>query len=198
MATENRSPSYNGVRDFVRSWASRSREGSFAVQNIREWSQNDSASHIFDDDRWTTFEDWYAENKGNLALAANNQAIRDAHQTGFAPTKTRLRRFASVPMGYHLRRIAETGDPQYWNDPRNMLKEVIENPWFATMPLWYIRGQYEALLPKGTTVALFGPDGKLAKSTTPEIEAVREEPAVIQVPLTAEAVSTTISANAAA
>jgi len=184
MASSNRSPSYLAWRDFVRNWTSTTQAGDFARHNAREWSDGNDASHVFDDDQWTDFEEFYRENRDAVIVAKNNLEMQNAFQQGHALPGTRLLRFARVPLGYHLRRIAETGEPDYWNDMRNTLREVLDNPWFATVPAWYLRGKLETLLPKGQSILIYDEFGKpVKKAKTDEQQAADEPVAVIPVPM---------------
>jgi hypothetical protein len=181
MSTENRSPSYNALRDFVRKWTSTTKEGDFARQNARLWSRRGDASHVFDDDHWTNWKDWWLENRNNLAVARENVACQEAFRTGVAPEGLRFQRFCRIPTGYHFRRIAETGNPEYWNDRVTVLREVMENPWFATVPLDRIRAELENVMPKGKTIAVYDAMGNPVK--TAEESAADEPVAVIPVPM---------------
>jgi len=110
---------------------------------------------------WVDYEDILREHREDLILAANcheaRQAVSLARQASTtmappAPSQAKWARIASFPIGYVLRRQIETGDPDYWNHPENVLRETLAKPDWAALPLDVVRGELENYLPKGKKI----------------------------------------------
>lgn len=163
MSTDNRSPSYLVEREAVRKWLLETRAGHFATEMARREAPRDNLSPFFDDDKWMGWGDFYREYRDAIVLAANCREARETarltmkSKAGIGPPThgpSRLMRFFSPPLSHVLRRQVETQDPDYWNDMRNVLREALLLPEYTCVPMSLIRAELEALLPKGTKVAV--------------------------------------------
>jgi hypothetical protein len=171
MATENKSPSYLRERLLIRRWLLESREGRFATELLKRDSnlhpdgvtKHGDLSRILDDDNYVDWEDLYLEHKSSLVIASNCAEAREAASMQMqakgslgppigGPSK--MMRFFSPPLWYHLRRQVETQNPEYWNDEVNVLREALANELWLCVPAHIVRGALEALLPKGKRVTL--------------------------------------------
>jgi len=164
MGTANKSESYNRDRSLVRRWLLETREGQFATEMAnRGMPKGDNLSRLFDDDKWLDWEDLYKESKDSIVLAANCREAREGARMAMksttsmvAPTggPSKMMRFFSPPMSHVLRRQIEVQDPDYWNDPKNVLREALLYPEYACVPESLLRAQLESMLPKGTKVTM--------------------------------------------
>jgi len=158
MSTDNLSPSYLAERDSVRRWLFTSQDGKRAVDHLKKWAlkTGHNPANLFDDDKQVQWMDMVKAYKGATVLATNNAAARAAFDLAKQSTsnmgapggKDKWRRFAGIPLDYHLRRMAETADPDYWNDPINVYRELLDNPDWLCVPADVIRGELEEALPK--------------------------------------------------
>ena len=159
MSTDNLSPSYLAERDDVRRWLFTSQDGRIAVDHLKKWAikTGHNPTAIFDDDRQVQWGDLVRAYKGATVLATTNAEARAAFELAsqsssiMAPPaggKDKWRLFARVPLDYHLRRMTETADPDYWNDRVNLYRELLDNPDWCTVPADVIRGELEEALPK--------------------------------------------------
>lgn len=158
MPTDNKSPSYNAVRDAVRRWLLQTKEGHFATELVRREAPRQNLAPFFDDDTWLGWDDIYQEYKDALVVAGNcaearetaRLQIRSRNSMGVpAHGPSRLMRFFSPPMSLVLRRQVELQDPDYWNDIRNVLKEALNYPEYCCVPLSLIRAELAAHQPRG-------------------------------------------------
>jgi hypothetical protein len=167
MSTDNKSPSYLTERDDVRRWLFTSQDGRVAVDHLRKWAikTGHNPANLFDDDKYVQWGDMVRAYKGATVLATNNAAARAAFELASQSTsnmsgpggKDKWRLFARVPLDYHLRRMTETADPDYWNDRVNLYRELLDNPDWCTVPADVIRGELEEALPKNRSHALVAP-----------------------------------------
>jgi hypothetical protein len=158
MATDNKSPSYRRDRERGRRWLNSSDPNAkLAKKYMREMAPGQDASVLLDDDDMIEWEDMVNEHRYDAVIAASNQEARKAVELASKSKSTmtpplghkHFRHVAAVPTWYHLRRIAETGDPKYWDDPVNRSREMLAHPEWAIAPPEFFRGELEAHLPKG-------------------------------------------------
>lgn len=161
MGSSNRSPSYLQHRDKVRRWLANTKEGQFAVELFRQIDSAKHVSQVLDDDNWVDWGDVMQEHKHDLVIASDCAEHRAAAElamqssTKMAPPTSqgsKLMRFFSPPIWYVMRRQIERGDPAYWNHPQTVMKEALANPQWCVVPMSYIRGVYEAMMPKGEKI----------------------------------------------
>lgn len=171
---ENKSPSYNAVRSAVRNWLLTTPEGKYATGKLKQFQKpsfgHNHLQHVIDEAYWTDHAEIYREYKDALILASNNAERRRQFERGeIKPTPgSRMMKIFSPPLSYTLRRQAEEMDPDYWNDPRNVLREALANPEWTTVPADYLRGQLESLLPKAKKGQLVDATGGLIEATGTE------------------------------
>jgi len=156
MGTDNKSLSYLRDRKIARKWLSDTKPGQYAVELMKKDMGNANLAAILTDDKWVQWEDLIAEHKDSLAIAANcaearkaaDLARKSSSRMGPAmPTQAKWLRFFSPPISYVLRRQVETMDPDYWNDPKNVLREALDNDQWATVSADTIRGEIDRMIP---------------------------------------------------
>ena len=176
MGTENKSPSYLEEREQVRRALSNTPEGRYAVDLLIQQDGKSVVGKALNEDSWLDWKSLWEEHKDDLILASNCEALRNAFELSRKSSSmnqppmsqgSRLLRFFSPPMWYVLRRQIEVGDPDFWSDPENMIREALANPQWATVPADYLRGKLLDLIgcagPGGEEVTpLFAPDGTRA------------------------------------
>lgn len=153
MSSSNQSPSYLEERERTRRWLQKSKDGQLAVDELRKQGQ----TVVLDDDKEVQWDDMVAEYKGAAVLAASNAEAREAFELsrhassnmGAPLNHGAWRAFASMPLGYVIRRQIETMDPGYWDDQVNLYRECLEHPEWCRVPADYIRGRLNDVLPKG-------------------------------------------------
>ena len=150
MTTENTSPSYLEEREKVRKWLSTTKEGQHTVGIMKQQDGDLAVSKLLDDDQWASWGDLMTEHKDDLVLASSCAELRNAADLARKSNSlnqppmsqgARWMRFFSPPIWYVLRRQVEVGDPDYWNDPVNVMREAMENSQWSTLPADYIRGE---------------------------------------------------------
>lgn len=156
MSTDNKSPSYLRDREAARRWLTRTPDGRAARDHLMKHGPGGQA-RILDDDQHVEWEDLVNENRDLPLLAANCAEARSAFEMArqarstLGPPgldKARWIRFFATPVAYVLRRQIETGDPDYWNDPRNLYREALDHPEWLCVPAEVIRGELEKVLPR--------------------------------------------------
>lgn len=84
---------------------------------------------ILDKDKWVMWDDLIEEHKYDNCIMANNAALRREYndkkrsRTGGATAMTKDRMFrhvAAIPTWLWLRMEIITGDPDFWNDEKNL------------------------------------------------------------------------------
>ena len=153
MPSSNKSPSYLEEREWVLKWLDRTPDGRTAADLLRKHSRNDNASSVLDDDDWTSWGDIYEEHKEGVLLAQSCAEARSAWEVRKS-MKGKWRNFFSAPGAYVFRKMADTGDPEYWNRPVNLYREALDHPEWCKVPRWYIAAELEKVLPKGKLVKL--------------------------------------------
>ena len=102
------------------------------------------------DDHWVSWGDMLEEHRDDLALAANCQEARNSMDLARKsnslnappqPTAAKWVKFFSPPMWYVLRKQVEVMDPNYWNDPKNTIREALSHPEWTTVSADYLRGE---------------------------------------------------------
>ena len=163
MGYDNQSPSHNKEREWARRWLLKTKDGSMAVDHLKA-SFSNTISNELNDGNWVQWEDVVNEYKDCSMLAASNAEARAAFDIARRSTtalgspltsKSKMMRFFSPPQGYVFRRVVESGDPNYWNDRINVLREALreENALWLCVPRWVVRAHLESLLPKGCVPA---------------------------------------------
>jgi hypothetical protein len=160
MGYDNHSPRHNLEREWARRWLLKTKDGSMAVDHLKA-SFGNRISNELNDGNWVQWEDLVSEYKDCSMIAASNAEARAAFDIAShastsmgAPvgSASKMLRFFSPPSGYVFRRIAESGDPMYWNDKVNVLREALreENALWLCVPRWIVSAHLESMLPKGT------------------------------------------------
>lgn len=153
-----KSVGYQKMRAEARRWLLNTDAGQHTVKILRRHAPGENLAKLLDDGGWIDYEDMLKENAGNLVLAANCAEARRGVEMAMQakgrmgpPTKGQARwgHFASIPLWYVLRRQVEAMDPDYWNDPVNVFRELMKNPEWSTVPEEVIRGELLKYLPKG-------------------------------------------------
>ncbi len=174
MPSENKSHSYLTDRERFMRWVKLRKSGQLARENLMLHSDAGNASQLLEDDRFTDYEGIMEEHREGVLVATNCAETRKDFQrtqqggrmVGL-PGGARWLRFASIPAWYHWRKVAEEGDPDYWDDPRSQLRAVLEHPEWSCVPLSVIRGALNDLEPKAR---------KIIRPPTPKIDFVRGGP----------------------
>lgn len=156
MSSTNQSPSYLEQREYVRRWMLNHPDGKIATSTLTQCDGNAAMVNTFDDDHFTAFEDMVEDFRGASVLAASNAEAREAFQIAAGARSTKMpapgghahwRHISQMPLAYVLRKQLETGDMHYWDNKRNLYKELLENPQWSRVPTWYLKGQLEKYLP---------------------------------------------------
>jgi hypothetical protein len=162
MGTDNKSPSYLSEREFVRDWLSNTEEGRHTVDLLKQEDGQSIVSQVLDDDQWVDWAEMLDEHREDLALASNcaeaRKSVDLARKSNSLnappmPNAAKWLKFFSPPMWYVLRKQVELMDPDYWNDPKNTLREALKHPEWTTVSAEYIRGQLEQYLGKSAKLA---------------------------------------------
>ena len=163
MGTKNQSPSYLKERQWARRLLLSHPDAKIGMAFLKDVKSKGKLSDIFNDEKQV---DWEAlvEDTINYPIVVrdNREAVeaiamaRNSNSLKAAPTgmSGRWRRVAQIPQWYLMRRMIEEADTEYWNSKKNFLKEVLEHPGFATVPLDMVRSEYNSLLPKGKKIDL--------------------------------------------
>ena len=155
MGTDNQSPSYLEERERARRWLLNNPDGKYAATFLKEHMPK--GQNVLDDDRAVDWAEIVKEHKGGTVIATNVAEAKEAFRIasgasniGAPPgTPSKMLQTASVPLWYHMRRQLETGDPAYWNDPKNFYREMLINPQWCMIPASRVRAELEKYLPKG-------------------------------------------------
>lgn len=163
MGSKNQSPSYLASRERARKFLLNTKDGQEATRILKEHATPAEMTRIFDDDRFTSWDDVVEEHRGSTILAASCREARAAFDLAAGSRsnkipppagRSKMRRIAQIPAWYMLKRPIEMGDPDYWNSKENTYRELLANPQWACVPPSYLRGQLEAQLPKGKKIVL--------------------------------------------
>jgi len=142
MATDNKSISYLQEREKTHRFLTGTADGRLAIDNLRQDATPEEMQRVLGDDRFTDHATLREEHRGGVLVAESCREAREAftidqmHQTG-----AKWVRFFAPPFWYYIRRQIDSGNPEYWKDPANTMREALECPQWATVPAWYIRGE---------------------------------------------------------
>lgn len=160
---EIQSISYLRDREAARRWFTSTSMGRYAADLLRSEKGGEVFGQVFNTkEGWVQWTDMVHEHRNDLAIAADCAEARAAfdlargsRSLAIPPLKTAANwmRFMSIPDWYYFRKIAEHGDPYFWNDQVNTLREALANPQWCTVPADVIRGELERLMPKTTAAS---------------------------------------------
>jgi len=152
MGTDNKSPSYLEERAASRRLLLGTKDGHLHTEILKTKVADGDLSAVFDDDHWLDWQEVVREMRGSVILAANCAEARRSTEIAMqsryrlAPPlsgQAKWLHFFAPPVWYVLRRQVEMMDPDYWNDPKNTLREALDCPWWTTVPASLIRGELE-------------------------------------------------------
>jgi len=161
MGSKNQSPSYLESREKGRDFLLNTPDGQEGLRVLKEHATPAEMARIFDDDQWTGWDDLVDEHRDSTVIAKSCREAQAAFELASHATtqklpppkgKARFRKIAQIPPWYMLRRPIELGDPEYWNVPVNMYRELLANPQWSCVPAWYLRDQLNEHLPKGKKI----------------------------------------------
>jgi hypothetical protein len=164
VATDNRSIPYNEERAAVRDWLSTTKDGAFAVEQLQKEAGSSAlkpekrdAGDILTNDQHVDWPSVYREHKDDLAVAYNSRAAAEAFKIDARIGNDAWIRFFQCPGWLFFRRQIENMDPEYWNDPKNVLREAMAFPDFCTVPQHVIRAELDKYLGKAHTRLIVAP-----------------------------------------
>lgn len=163
MATDNKSISYLEERERTRRFLWETGDGQLALEHLRQDATPAELQRVLTDDTFTDHTALREEHRGGIVVAENCREAREAFTIDqMHKTDAKWVRFFAPPIWYYLRRQVDTGDPDYWKDPVNTMREALARPIWATAPASYIRGELMKYLGVNDKVIAFAP------GTTPD------------------------------
>ena len=151
-----KSPSWLRDRKAAHRWLKNTADGKMAVRNLQENMPGGDLSSVLDNkEQWKDWEGMIEEHRNGLQIAGSCQELRNAADLARQARSNKMPpignhgkwlRFFAPPMWYVLRKQVEVADPDYWNYPVNVMREALEHPQWATIPLDMIRGELNQLM----------------------------------------------------
>jgi hypothetical protein len=158
MPTENQSPSYLRDREAFFRFVDKTPDGKLFKDNIKRFSPSNAAANEWEDGRWVDYDSAMQEAKNGVMVATNCAQLRtdvenarQGRSTLGLPGGSSMHRIGQVPAWYYWRRVQETNDDEYWNNPKNNLYELLFRiPEYSVVPRQQLMAEWEQMKPAST------------------------------------------------